>query len=176
MSQELVLVNEQDEQTGTGEKMKVHREGLLHRAFSVFVFNRDGQMMLQRRSLSKYHSGGLWTNACCSHPAPGEDVESAAGKRLVEEMGFSTSLQKVFDFVYKAGFGNGMTEHEFDHVFVGQYDGPVDYNREEVMDYCYQSMDELKESIRFKPEVYTEWFKLAFPRIETWWLEHFKNK
>ncbi|MET0636035.1 MAG: isopentenyl-diphosphate Delta-isomerase [Chitinophagaceae bacterium] len=175
MTQELILVNELDEQIGTGEKMKIHREGLLHRAFSVFVFNENGQMLLQRRSLSKYHSGGLWTNTCCSHPAPGQDLEDAAGKRLFEEMGFNTPLTRVFDFIYRAGLGNGMTEHEFDHVFVGGYNGPVNYNTDEVMDYCYQTMDELKESIRFKPDVYTEWFKLAFPLVESWWLEHFKK-
>ena len=175
MSQELILVNEQDEQTGTGEKMMIHREGLLHRAFSIFIFNENGQMLMQRRSLSKYHSGGLWTNACCSHPGPGEDLERSAHKRLQEEMGFSTPLTKVFDFIYRAGFGNGMTEHEFDHVFVGEYDGPVLYNKDEVMDYCYQSMEEIRQSISFRPDAYTEWFKLAFPRVDNWWQERFKT-
>ena len=175
MNQELILVNERDEPTGTGEKMQIHREGLLHRAFSVFIFNENGQMLLQQRSRSKYHSGGLWTNACCSHPAPGDETLVAAEKRLHEELGFNTPLTKVFDFVYKAGVENGMIEYEFDHVLVGEYDGPVDFNSDEVMDYCYQSMDELRESLRFKPNVYTEWFKLAFPRIDSWWQQKYKH-
>ncbi|RYY57842.1 MAG: isopentenyl-diphosphate Delta-isomerase [Chitinophagaceae bacterium] len=175
MSQELVLVNEQDEQTGTGEKMAVHREGLLHRAFSVFVFNKRGEMLLQRRSLSKYHSGGLWTNACCSHPAPGEAVADAATKRLVEEMGFSVPLEKVFDFIYKAGFGNGLTEYEFDHVLVGEYEGSIDYNPDEVMEFRYLPMDQLEASIEAEPGIYTEWFKLAFPRVAAWWMGRYKN-
>src|SRR5258708_39555709 len=107
------------------EKMQAHRSALLHRAFSVFVFNSKGEMLLQRRALNKYHSGGLWTNACCSHPQPGESIEISARKRLMEELGFDVPLEKIFDFVYRSDFDNGLTEHEFDHVFVGHHHGPL---------------------------------------------------
>ena len=107
------------------EKMEAHKKGLLHRAFSVFIFNGKGEMLLQQRALNKYHSGGLWTNACCSHPMPGEKTEDAADRRLKEELGFETPLEKIFDFVYKAEFDNGLTEYEFDHVFAGEYEGEI---------------------------------------------------
>lgn len=171
----VVLVNEQDEQTGVMEKMEAHYKGLLHRAFSVFIFNSRGEMMLQQRALSKYHSGGLWTNACCSHPAPGEDTESAAMRRLHEEMGFVIPVKKIFDFVYKAGFDNGLTEYEFDHVFAGEYEGPVNPSPDEVSDYCYKSMSEIRSSLEMKPEKYTAWFRIAFPEIESWWAEQYQS-
>src|ERR1700712_4649445 len=117
INQDVILVNELDEPTGKMEKMEAHRKALLHRAFSVFIFNAKGEMLLQRRSSHKYHSAGLWTNACCSHPFPGEDVKDAALRRLQEELGFTTPLEKAFDFIYKAAFDNGLTEYEFDHVF-----------------------------------------------------------
>ena len=125
MLEEVVLVNEKDEAIGTMEKMAAHEKALLHRAFSVFVFNKNGDLLMQQRAHSKYHSGGLWTNTCCSHPRPGEHVADAANRRLQEEMGFTTSLNKAFDFTYKAAFDNGLTEHEFDHVFIGIYEGPI---------------------------------------------------
>ena len=118
----MILVNERDEPLGSMEKMEAHRKGALHRAFSVFIFNSRGEMLLQQRALKKYHSGGLWTNACCSHPRPGETNEAAALRRLREEMGFDTSLQQIFSFTYRASFNNGLTEHEYDHVFAGIYD------------------------------------------------------
>ena len=121
--EEVILVNEQDEQTGTIEKMEAHRKALLHRAFSVFIFNGKGEMLLQQRAMGKYHSPGLWTNACCSHPRPGEEVETAAFRRLKEEMGIETSLKKIFDFIYRTEFDNGLTEYEFDHVYIGTYPG-----------------------------------------------------
>src|SRR3954470_13284590 len=121
--EQVILVNEKDQAIGTMEKMEAHRKGVLHRAFSVFIFDRHGKMLLQQRAFHKYHSGGLWTNACCSHPLPGEDIESAAHRRLYEEMGFQTPLKKIFDFTYKADFRNGLTEYEFDHVFTGYYEG-----------------------------------------------------
>ncbi|HSU49504.1 MAG TPA: isopentenyl-diphosphate Delta-isomerase, partial [Segetibacter sp.] len=121
--EEVILVNELDEQIGKMEKMEAHSKGLLHRAFSVFIFNDQGEMLLQQRAVSKYHSGGLWTNACCSHPRPEEATEDAALRRLQEELGFTVSLAKIFDFRYNASFTNGLTEHEFDHVFVGTYNG-----------------------------------------------------
>ncbi len=173
--QEVILVNRKDEELGREEKMKAHREGLLHRAFSIFIFNPQGQMLLQQRNKGKYHSGGLWTNACCSHPNPGEDLESAASRRLQEEMGFHTPLVKVFDFIYEAGMENGLTEHEYDHVFVGEYAGTVAFNRDEVMDFCYKTMDDLKQSLAFRPQAYTAWFRLAFPKVESWWQERYKT-
>jgi len=166
----VILVDEQDNPVGSCEKLAAHKEGLLHRAFSVFIFNSKGEMLLQQRAMGKYHSGGLWTNACCSHPAEGEDVKHAAHRRLKEEMGFDTAVEKVFDFVYKASFDNGLTEYEFDHVFAGRYDGAIHYNREEVMDYCYKGLDEIRVSLSTHPHRYTAWFHLAFPKIEQWWL------
>jgi isopentenyl-diphosphate delta-isomerase len=169
MEQQVILVNEKDEVTGATGKMEAHERGLLHRAFSVFIFNSKGEMLLQQRAINKYHSGGLWTNACCSHPGPGEEIGAAAQKRLKEEMGFDIPVKKSFDFVYKANFENGLTEYEFDHVFVGEYEGSVRYNKEEVMDYCYKTMQEIRDSIKAHPQNYTAWFRLAFPKIETWW-------
>src|ERR1700709_2281116 len=125
MEKQVILVNEADVVTGAAGKMDAHRKGWLHRAFSVFVFNHRGEMLLQQRALNKYHSGGLWTNACCSHPRPGEETLLAAERRLKEEMGFELSLQKLFDFIYKSEFDNGLTEYEFDHVFGGSYNGLV---------------------------------------------------
>jgi isopentenyl-diphosphate delta-isomerase len=150
------------------EKMEAHQKAVLHRAFSVFIFNSRGEMLLQQRALHKYHSGGLWTNACCSHPYPGEDTRQAAQRRLAEEMGFTTPLEKAFDFTYKAAFDNGLTEHEFDHVFTGLYDGPVKPHKEEVSDYCYKPVDEIVESLQTHPDKYTAWFHIAFPRLLQW--------
>jgi isopentenyl-diphosphate Delta-isomerase len=175
MEQQVILVNEKDEEKGVAEKMEAHRKGLLHRAFSVFVFNSKGDMLLQQRARTKYHSGGLWTNACCSHPAPGEETEKAAMRRLQEEMGFGTRLEKIFDFVYRTDFENGLIEHEFDHVFTGEYDGKISSSSNEVMDYCYKSMTEINASLRIHPQNYTAWFRLAFPMIEGWWNLHYKN-
>ena len=163
---EVVLVNEADEPTGTMEKMEVHQKGLLHRAFSIFIFNSKGEMLLQQRAANKYHNAELWTNACCSHPAPGEKILMAATKRLQEEIGFTTSLQKAFDFTYNASFENGLTEHEFDHVFVGNYDGEIIANPNEVKDYCYKTMDEVESSIQSHSQKFTPWFKIAFPKIK----------
>ena len=165
---QVILVNEQDEPMGSMEKMEAHQKGLLHRAFSIFVFNGKGELLLQQRALNKYHSGGLWTNSCCSHPQPGEDTAVAAARRLKEEMGFTTPLEKIFDFVYKAAFSNGLTEYEFDHVFAGRYDGNVEYNKDEVMDYCYKPLAEIRSLMKAHPENFSKWFQLAFPKIEEW--------
>ncbi len=175
ITEQVVLVNEKDETVGAMDKMEAHKKGLLHRAFSVFVFNSKGEMLLQRRALNKYHSGGLWTNSCCSHPQPGEEVHRAAVRRLQEEMGFVTAVEKIFDFVYKAEFDNGLTEHEFDHVFAGEYEGTIDFNPAEVMDYCYRSLDEVRNDLQQQPGKFTAWFHLAFPRIEEWWSRHYKS-
>lgn len=173
--EEVILVNEQDMVTGAMEKLEAHKKGLLHRAFSVFIFNAKGELLLQQRALNKYHSGGLWTNSCCSHPMPGEDTAEAAARRLQEEMGFSVPIEKIFDFVYRAEFDNGLTEHEFDHVFAGEYEGPIDFNKQEVMDYCYKNLDDVKDSLKEYPAKFTEWFHLAFPRIAEWWKIRYKN-
>jgi len=166
---EVILVDKDDKACGQAPKMEAHRKGLLHRAFSVFIFNHRGEMLLQQRAENKYHSGGLWTNACCSHPGPGEETLSAARRRLKEEMGFETSVEKIFDFVYRTEFENGLIEHEFDHVLAGMYDGPVLFNRDEVMDYCFKTVDEISDSLQTHPGKYTEWFRLAFPQVEKWW-------
>src|SRR5215831_10345897 len=142
--EQVILVNEADHEIGTMEKMLAHEKALLHRALSVFIFNDKGEMLLQQRAKRKYHSGGLWTNACCSHPRPGENVEAAAIRRLNEELGFETTLTKAFDFVYKAFFDNGLTEYEFDHVFAGKYNGAIHPDINEVQDHCYKSLDEIE--------------------------------
>jgi isopentenyl-diphosphate delta-isomerase len=170
--EEVILVNERDEQVGSMEKMEAHRKGTLHRAFSVFIFNNRNEMLLQQRALTKYHSAGLWTNACCSHPRPGEDTDAAALRRIKEELGFTTPLTKIFDFHYHAPFDNGLTEHEFDHVYVGTYTGKVDPNSAEVKDYCYKNLEELSATMQSHPQKYTAWFRIAYPKVADW----LKNK
>ncbi len=172
----VILVDQHDNPVGNHEKLDAHSKGLLHRAFSIFIFNRNGEMLLQQRELSKYHSGGLWSNACCSHPQPGETTEFAALRRLKEEMGFETAIEKIFDFVYRAEFGNGLIEHEFDHVFVGEYNGEINLNREEVMNYCYTEIPDIRLTLEQKPQQFTAWFHLAFPKIEKWWMDNYKAK
>jgi isopentenyl-diphosphate delta-isomerase len=167
--EEVILVNEQDEQVGSMEKMEAHYQGVLHRAFSVFIFNDRGEMLLQQRATSKYHSGGLWTNACCSHPRVGEATDKAACRRLQEELGFSTTLQKIFDFRYNVSFSNGLKEHEFDHVFSGNYSGKVYPNAAEVQDYCFKNMMEIAANIENHANKYTAWFCIAFPKVLKWW-------
>src|ERR1700754_3991575 len=152
---EVILVNQSDEQIGVLEKMEAHRKGVLHRAFSVFIFDHQGRMLLQQRALNKYHSGGLWTNACCSHPRPGEETKAAAVKRLNEEMGFTTEIEALFTFTYEAEFENGLIEHEFDHVFVGQYEGDISPNSEEVMDYKFESLQQIESELQQTPEKFT---------------------
>ena len=165
MKDEVVLVTESDEPIGSMDKMEAHKEAILHRAFSVFIFNSKGEMLLQQRAKNKYHSAGLWTNACCSHPRPGEDILTAATRRLYEELGFTTSLRKAFEFTYRANFENGLTEYEYDHVFVGRFDGKVKPDKNEVSDYCFKSMDDIEIEIQSRGELYTEWFKIAFPKL-----------
>lgn len=170
--QMLVLVDEKNQPLGVMGKMEVHQKALLHRAFSVFIFNSKGEMLLQRRAIKKYHSGGLWTNACCSHPYLDETPVQAAQRRMQEELGFVTELEPAFDFIYKAQLDNNLTEHEYDHVLIGTYDGKIILNHDEVGDYRYLSMDELKASIAERPLLYTEWFKIALPLLEN----HFSEK
>ena len=163
---DIILVNERDEQVGTMEKMEVHHKALLHRAFSVFIFNNKGEMLLQQRAQGKYHSAGLWTNACCSHPRPGETTIDAAQRRVKEELGFLVPLRKAFDFISKAGFDNGLTENEFDHVFIGEYEGEILPDLSEVSAFCYKSMDVIRKELEANPGQYTAWFAIAFPLIE----------
>jgi len=170
--QEVILVNENDEPVGTMKKMEAHEKGLLHRAFSVFIFDKKGKMLLQQRAAEKYHGAHLWTNACCSHPLPGEEVANAAHRRLKEVLGFVTDLQEIFSFTYRANVENNLIEHEFDHVFAGEYEGKIEFNRREVSKFFYQDMEELKKQIETEPGKFTSWFKIAFPRIETWWKEN----
>jgi isopentenyl-diphosphate Delta-isomerase len=167
--EQVVLVDENDVAVGTMEKMAAHEKAVLHRAFSVFIFNSSNEMLLQQRAFTKYHSGGLWTNACCSHPRPGEETLLAAQRRLQEELGFVTDLKKVFDFTYKASFENGLTEHEFDHVYVGHFDNSIHPNPDEVKDVSYVSMDEILQSLQNEPAKYTAWFHIAFPKVYDWW-------
>lgn len=166
--EQVILVDENDTCLGSMEKMEAHEKALLHRAFSVFIFNQKGEMLLQQRAFEKYHSGGLWTNSCCSHPRPGEDTLQAASRRLQEEMGFYTPIQKSFDFTYKASFSNGLTEHEFDHVFTGYYDGPIAPNPGEVCNYAYEPLEKIACLLKEEPERFTVWFHIAFPKLMDW--------
>lgn len=162
---DVILVDELDQQVGVMEKMEVHRKGILHRAFSVFVFNDKGEMLIHQRAHKKYHSANLWTNACCSHPLPGESTIDAANRRLEEEMGFSTKLDQAFTLTYKAQLENGLTEHELDHVFIGTYNGSVQPAPDEVQDYKYQSLDQIKNLLNHSPDLFTVWFRIIFPQI-----------
>jgi isopentenyl-diphosphate delta-isomerase len=160
----VILVDEQDNALGLMEKMEAHEKGLLHRAFSVFILNDQKQILLQQRAHSKYHSGGLWTNTCCSHPRDGETNLEAAHRRLQEEMGFDCPVEKILDFVYRAELDHGLTEHEFDHVFIGTYNDDPVINPEEVASFKWMDLEELKDDIKNHPEIYTEWFKIIFDR------------
>ncbi len=161
----IILVDGEDKQIGTGEKMEVHRAGLLHRAFSVFVFNSKGETLLQQRALGKYHSAGLWTNTCCSHPRVGENTLVGAKRRLKEEMGIVCELEEIDSFVYKTEF-EGLFEHEFDHIFVGRYEGNPIINKSEVESFLWISLAELKRDIEENPNKYTSWFKIALKRTD----------
>jgi isopentenyl-diphosphate Delta-isomerase len=159
--EQVILVDSNDVAVGTMEKQQVHVEGLLHRAISVFVFNTKNELLLQQRAAWKYHSALEWTNTCCSHPRPGESVETAAARRLKEEMGIQCTLTRAFAFEYKADLINGLTEHEYDHVFVGVSDAVPVPNGQEVADWKYMSSSDLKKQIEEKPDRFTPWFKLC---------------
>ena len=163
--EEVILVDKNDNPLGTMEKMQAHERGVLHRAFSVFIFNSKGEMMIHRRASSKYHSSGLWTNACCSHPQINETVEEAAHRRLMEEMGFDCELKEKLSFLYKADVGDGLIEHEFDHVFFGEFNGKPEINPDEVAEWKFINSEILKEEIKNHPAKFTEWFKIAFKKI-----------
>ena len=163
--EQVVLVDEQDHPIGLMEKQAAHIGPHLHRAFSVFIFNSEGELLMQQRALSKYHSPGLWTNTCCSHPRDGETLEEATSRRLMEEMGMTCEMHEVYTFIYKAPVGQGLTEHEFDHVWIGQSDDTPNINREEVESWKYMSLNDLKKDISIHPELYTEWFKITFEEM-----------
>lgn len=160
MQEYVILVDENDNEIGTEEKLKAHQLGLLHRAFSVCLFNLNGEMLLQQRAAHKYHSPLLWTNACCSHPRQGEQILDAANRRIYEEMGIKASMIELFSFTYQASFENGLTEHEFDHVFVGHYSEDPIINREEVHAFKWKSIIDIKRDMKIYPQDYTAWFKI----------------
>ena len=163
--EEVILVNQENEQIGTMPKMEAHEKALLHRAFSVFIINKDGEIMLQQRAASKYHSPLLWTNTCCSHQRVGETNIEAGKRRLQEEMGFVAELKELFSFIYKAPFDNGLTEHEYDHVMIGDFNSEPKINPEEVEDWKWMSPELVKEDIIDNPEQYTVWFKIIFEKF-----------
>ncbi len=164
-SNQIILVDENDVPMGTMEKLEAHKKGVLHRAYSIFIFNSKGELLLQKRALNKYHSGGLWTNTCCSHPKPGEAMDEAVHKRLKEEMGFDCGLKESFQFIYKTQLDNELTEYELDHVFIGYYDGVPIVDTNEATEWKYETSKYIIEDMHQNPEQYTVWFKLIFPKV-----------
>jgi isopentenyl-diphosphate delta-isomerase len=162
MEEQVVLVDKNDNQIGLMPKMEAHEKAVLHRAFSVFIFNKKGELMLQQRAAHKYHSPLLWTNTCCSHQRDGETNLGAGKRRLQEEMGFVTDLKEVFSFIYKAPFDNGLTEHELDHVLIGFFDDAPEINKVEAEGYKWMLLADVKSDIEKNPAMYTEWFKIIF--------------
>jgi len=167
--EQVILVDEHDVPVGTGGKLPVHQQegGVLHRAVSVFVFNPEGELLLQKRAATKYHSAGLWANTCCGHPRPGEDMEAAAHRRLREELGFDCPLEKRFDFIYQVELNNGFWEYEFDHVFVGTYVGVVLPNPDEVTEIAWEKPEVIAERVKNEPETFAPWFPICFPRVHS---------
>jgi len=165
MADKIILVDRKDKEIGSEFKLKAHREGKLHRAFSIFVFNSRGEMLLQKRAIRKYHSGGLWTNTCCSHPKVGETVLAAAHRRLKEEMGFDCKLTEVFNFIYKAKLDKNLTEYEFDHVLIGKFDGDPTINKNEVAESKWIDSKYLVKDIKNSPQIYTFWFKKCYNKV-----------
>jgi isopentenyl-diphosphate delta-isomerase len=162
MEENVILVDVLDNQLGLMPKMEAHEKAVLHRAFSVFIFNDEGELMLQQRAAHKYHSPLLWTNTCCSHQRDGESNIEAGKRRLIEEMGFKTNLKEIFSFVYKAPFDNGLTEHELDHVMIGNFNGTPKINKDEVASYKWMTLEAVKKDIELQPKLYTAWFKIIF--------------
>lgn len=172
MEEEVILVNSNDQPIGTMPKLQAHIEGKLHRAFSVFIFNRSGELLLQQRALDKYHSAGKWTNTCCSHPRPGEETILAAKRRLKEEMGMECELRPVFSFSYLAKFENGLTENEYDHVYFGFSEAMPQPDPKEVANFRYINMEELESSLMEEEEKYTAWLKICFKELKI----HYKKE
>jgi len=165
MQENVILVDEKDNEVGTEEKLTAHKEAKLHRAFSIFVLNDKGELMLQRRALTKYHCGGLWTNTCCGHPRPEESLEKATHRRLGEEMGFDCQLEKIMETTYKVTFDNDLTEYEYLHVFRGISDNDPTLNPDEAVEYKWMSLKDIKKDIEKNPKKYTPWFKMLLPKI-----------
>jgi len=163
--EQVILVDKNDQQVGLMPKLEAHEKAVLHRAFSVFIFNDQNELMLQQRALHKYHSPGLWTNTCCSHQRDGESNLEAGKRRLQEEMGFVTSLKETTSFIYKAPFDNGLTEHEYDHILIGQYNGEPTINPDEVADWKWMPLDAVKVDMSLHPDNYTAWFKIIFEKF-----------
>lgn len=164
--EQVILVNEKDEEVGQMEKLEAHQKGLLHRAFSILIFNSKGEMLIHQRASSKYHSGNLWTNACCSHPEPGETIEVAGQRKLFQEMGIRCHLTYSHKFLYETGLDNNLTEHEWDHVLIGKYDADPVCNTDEVKAWKYQSIEFLKSDAAKHPDRYTSWFKIILQQPE----------
>lgn len=162
----VLLVDENDSVLGSMEKLEAHEKGVLHRAFSILLFNSQGELLLQKRSSTKYHSGGLWTNTCCSHPLPGEATEEAARRKLKQEMGIDLTPTFSYKFIYKAALDKDLVEHECDHVFIGHFDGIPILNPEEAEDWKYMSLAALQQDIQQNPTHYTAWFKLILNHPE----------
>ncbi|MBW2999926.1 isopentenyl-diphosphate Delta-isomerase [Candidatus Woesearchaeota archaeon] len=167
VKQKVILVDKNNRKIGVEEKIKAHKEGKLHRAFSIFVFNSKGELLLQQRAKTKYHSEGLWSNTVCSHPKPNETYHQAIHRRLKEEMGFDCKLKKLFCFIYNTGFQNGLIENEYDCVFIGKFDGKPKPNPKEIMDYKWIPVKELKKDIIKNPNKYSVWLKIALNRIKS---------
>ena len=165
MEEQVILVDEQDNPIGLMSKLEAHQKAVLHRAFSVFIFNDKGELMLQQRAKHKYHSPGLWTNTCCSHQREGESNVQAGKRRLQEEMGFTTELSEVTSFIYKAPFDNGLTEHEFDHVLLGYYEDDPEINPDEVASWKWMPLEEVNNDIDNHPDIYTVWFVIIFTKF-----------
>jgi isopentenyl-diphosphate Delta-isomerase len=165
MPNKIILVDKNDREVGTEFKMKAHREGKLHRAFSIFVFDSQKRLLLQKRASQKYHSGGLWSNTCCSHPRAGETLNEAARRRLKEEMGFVCDLRKIFSFIYKAKLDEGLTEYEFDYVLIGNFDGEPKINPKEAQDFKWVSLEFLSRDIKKNPDKYTYWLKECYGEV-----------
>jgi isopentenyl-diphosphate delta-isomerase len=173
MQEFVILVDEHNNEIGLMEKLEAHQKALLHRAFSIFILNSKGELLLQQRALNKYHSGGLWTNTCCSHPRANEQTIDAAHRRLKEEMGFDCELTEKFSFLYKAPFDNGLTEHELDFIFVGEFNDVPNINPEEVNDYTWMMIDDVLSDLKQFPNKYTEWFKIILNQIFNHVLSYF---
>lgn len=165
IEENVILVNENDEQTGVMPKLEAHKKAVLHRAFSVFILNSKNEVMLQQRAAQKYHSPLLWTNTCCSHQREGETNLEAGNRRLMEEMGISTHLNEQFWFIYKAPFDNGLTEHELDHVMIGQYENDPVINKNEAESWKWMGIEAIKEDMQVNPEIYTIWFRIIFDKF-----------
>jgi isopentenyl-diphosphate delta-isomerase len=165
MKTHVILVDTNDEEIGLMPKLEAHQRGALHRAFSIFIFNSNGELMMQKRAFEKYHSGGLWTNTCCSHPITNEFIQKTANIRLMEEMGISCELKNISKFIYKAELENGLTEYEYDYLFIGYSNNVASINIKEAIDWKWMKIEDIKKDLILNPELYTAWFKPAFEHV-----------